>query len=607
MPLVRECWGQLADGERHIYFPLFESTVVEGIIKKVVANVLQIRTGSPQQGNGASLLVTGVRGVGKTTIMRGLSKILGELEDKIVCHYHDYEGTKVPLVDLLRPYLKRKLKLNDDGATSFRDMLAEFTGRRYGVVMFLDEIHRLYVEQTHPDYRQYVETIQGIYALGKTGPFSFGVVSGSSSNTRDLAYAKDDVAIKGSYPDLNNGVYREHVLRPLRSKSDFQAAVRLIGRPRLSAAAPINEENDRQVGAAEEGEEEENDSLERHFWSTGGVGRFMRGEVTGPSGIRTEKFGQELVSNVAFLALVAKLASVPPTGTAGDFPVQSLLHPDVVDIVEPRLAPGTTLAKTLNDWVDKGLLYRTEDGRYQLLVPDDNDNVFRRLYPNPTPESAGEHFVQAAILGTLLRWGGFPSAGHLIESYLRERLYDQFDRWEAVGEREPADGSPKRLDTTQLRTITREKLENLFFYEAADHGLDGVFICVDQDDAEGSQLELHALQIKSGDICRGRITPGGPGSVKDDSTVVGILAKAKNGIRRLTKTLREGMLGEDWAPSKVTFTLFTTKKLSEKALALLGQGFSVDDSGLQVECFLSTQEATLALFKDHHRRLAGHH
>jgi hypothetical protein len=76
-------------------------------------------------------------------------------------------------------------------------------------------------------------------------------------------------------------------------------------------------------------------------------------------------------------------------------------------------------------------------------VPDDSNNVFRRLYLNPTPESAGEHFVQAAILGTLLHWGGFPSTRHVIKSYLCERLYDQFDHWEAVREHELANGSLK--------------------------------------------------------------------------------------------------------------------------------------------------------------------
>ena len=84
---------------------------------------------------------------------------------------------------------------------------------------------------------------------------------------------------------------------------------------------------------------------------------FMCGNVTGPSGIQTKKFSKEQVSNVAFLALVTKLTSIPLTGTTGDFPIQSLLHPDVMDIIKPRLAPGTMLAKMLNDWVDKGLLY----------------------------------------------------------------------------------------------------------------------------------------------------------------------------------------------------------------------------------------------------------
>ena len=104
--------------------------------------------------------------------------------------------------------------------------------------------------------------------------------------------------------------------------------------------------------------------------------------------------------------------------------------------------------------------------------------------------------MQAAILGMLLHWGGFPSAGHVIKSYLHEHLCNQFNYWEAVGECELAKESPKQLNTTQLCTIMCEKLENLFFYEVADHGLDGIFICMDQDDVEGSQLKLHALQIK---------------------------------------------------------------------------------------------------------------
>lgn len=101
-PVIRQCWADLVKAEPGNYFSLFDSMVVDGIINRVLANAIEIRTGRKRQGNGASLLITGVRGVGKTTIMRGLCSILQELEPKLVCVYHNYELEKRSLVDLLR-------------------------------------------------------------------------------------------------------------------------------------------------------------------------------------------------------------------------------------------------------------------------------------------------------------------------------------------------------------------------------------------------------------------------------------------------------------------------------------------------------------------------
>jgi hypothetical protein len=49
-----------------------------------------------------------------------------------------------------------------------------------------------------------------------------------------------------------------------------------------------------------------------YFYRTGGVGRFVRAKVTEDFGDRSNSFPAELLYNVAFLALVAKLSSSTP-------------------------------------------------------------------------------------------------------------------------------------------------------------------------------------------------------------------------------------------------------------------------------------------------------
>ena len=75
------CWADLIATEPGGgYFPLFNSAIVAATIGGVVPNNLEIRTGKKRQGNGASLLITGV---GKTTFMKGLCRILRELKPKV--------------------------------------------------------------------------------------------------------------------------------------------------------------------------------------------------------------------------------------------------------------------------------------------------------------------------------------------------------------------------------------------------------------------------------------------------------------------------------------------------------------------------------------------
>ena len=109
---------------------------------------------------------------------------------------------------------------------------------------------------------------------------------------------------------------------------------------------------------------------------------------------------------------------------------------------------------------------------------------------------------------------------------------------------------------------------------------------------------------------QGKITEGGMADEANerDHTVVGIIAKAKRAIRQLVDTLRDGQLGDSWVPSKVTFTLFTTKTVRDAARTRLLKGFKVDCGGrrpIHVEGHLSSKEETIALFEPEHRLLVG--
>jgi signal recognition particle GTPase len=67
-------------------------STIDTIIQRATSNVIDFCSARPMSGNGSNMLLTGVRGIGKTTLMKGLCWILGKLQGaKLICVYHDYE------------------------------------------------------------------------------------------------------------------------------------------------------------------------------------------------------------------------------------------------------------------------------------------------------------------------------------------------------------------------------------------------------------------------------------------------------------------------------------------------------------------------------------
>jgi hypothetical protein len=181
-----------------------------------------------------------------------------------------------------------------------------------------------------------------------------------------------------------------------------------------------------------------------------------------------------------------------------------------------------------------GFLYKTDSAHYQLLVPA-NINVYWK-HANPNRDSG--LFLNAALLGTLLGWGGHSSAGHVIKDYICQRLLedDQFNNWEAISECKECPKQDEYLTNNMLAGIEPTKLTNRFFHQTKDCSLNGVFVGVDPNN--DNQVHLHVLQIKSGGSRRR--SPSGPqaSEKKNNKMILRIITKAQLGFERLFETLQ---------------------------------------------------------------------
>ena len=415
MELVKKVWDDLAAVDSS-FFSLFKSTVVESIIRRVTCNTIDYRSRLSTPGNGANLLITGVHGVGKTTLMRGLWSVLSSLQgEKLIAVYHDYE-TIFELFEMMRRQLPEMVWRTDD----FKALLQKLWQAGFRVAMFLDEIQTLFVPRDHGDFQTYLGIAKDILVLGKSEYDCFGVLSGSTSNVRDLAYHKDPIAQAGSYPNLNNNVYCEYHLSPIRDREELRS----IMPPGTS---------DEQVDAC--------------FRATGGVGRSLKRYISDPASyaVADQDFQEELSRSEAFFTLVAKMANRDSKDDGSEDDVWNLgtfEYNEVKEIVHPRLENPGDFNRVLLKWLDSGFFYKTPDNAYQVLVPSRLAS-FASYLSRSSDATSASGALKSAVLGTISRigWDGEGSAGHLIERYLCKRLCetdDAFEFWDLVSEEPPS-------------------------------------------------------------------------------------------------------------------------------------------------------------------------
>jgi hypothetical protein len=172
-----------------------------------------------QIGNGLNRLLTGVRGVGKSTLMKFLFLcVCHVLRDFATALYLDFER------DCVLPTKKIEGMCHPTKNTVDADELARSLFRRKcPLVFFGDEIQSLYSPSPHQDDFGLI-AVRELYAFGKNG-CCFSMLSGSSATTAALAFkeleriGKDSLAYH-RYPNLNSTVYRDYRLYPLRTREE---------------------------------------------------------------------------------------------------------------------------------------------------------------------------------------------------------------------------------------------------------------------------------------------------------------------------------------------------------------------------------------------------
>ena len=192
---------------------LYSSEIINNIGKEVIGAWIELEIyfenkleGMPPGSSGNKIMLTGTKGVGKTTLMKGLLAIIKKNCRHVIPIYNSFEECGC----LLTPSSFLDPELRSITTASYFDWVKKY---KRGLMFFGDDFDYLY---TLSDENREIGIwiAQELLSLGKSN-FAFCFISGSSSNFKALAHKEDpsDERHQG-FPNMNNTVYVEYELRP---------------------------------------------------------------------------------------------------------------------------------------------------------------------------------------------------------------------------------------------------------------------------------------------------------------------------------------------------------------------------------------------------------
>jgi hypothetical protein len=512
------------------------------------------------KGSTGSTFLQGMRGIGKTTLLRGCHLAIASMRrPDLVSIYLDYEQLSashdVPLAPLsiLRITIEERLPEKANEIADVWNMrlttteLLEQLYRKLGVVsvVFADEIHEVYRKDGAFSFDESKLTVKELLAVGKS-LFSIGVVSTSRSSASALVFQQfDDDAPNelsmyfpaSAYPCLNSTVYCERDLMPCRHPAEFAAVLKLCG---VSADPQIV------------------------FFNTGGVGRAIDAYPRESHSHAFKKFVAAFMEDSNLNRVVSEILA--PLVTSG-----LQFSPRLgFDYLTFRVADLGCSAHKVARWVDAGFLLQTSGLLLELTYP-----VFWQKLILELERSDPIYWkFKLALVAVMTKWDPEDSPGRFAERYVRALLAkrNRFGLRCADHELSFASENVAFCSQSDLVHNPRSSIDRLIeevLSLSKDSGLDKFCIRHAHDDDMGQRVSneflVDLLQVKLGNS---KITLGSAARKTTNNsnlpdTAHGILQKAENGWKELHKRLTAMWPEHTFKPG--TFILATTRSLSDDA------------------------------------------
>lgn len=511
---------------------LMTSTQLSQVLETLFSWCFLLETSPNSVQSGNNILLTGVRGIGKTTIMQGLCSCICVLSKTIVAIYHDYEkiGNHVHIYDLINSWWK-VFSPNDHIQIDPHDCLQSTFEKDKSVVVCADEFQGLYERQSNEQIEKAKQILHDLYLVGK----SYGavaIISGSSSNVRDLAFQRNGLG-KG-YQNFNHTVFQERRLEPLRTQQDFKDFL-------LRLPSPLCNYDPEEV-----------------FSATGGIGLVGRMIMSFTSGFKNRNrfgntFNLDPILEVAMRELVTLNTHDDSTSQFDMWNMIGINHTDLAKIA--NISAQDPHSKIL-EWVDKGFLFETPDPVYYTFLCPSDYHFLRNLFSSCS---------MSLHIATLSVFIGFPdngSAGTILQKHILSKINTCFFRpvstqsiYYYYYHAEPISFSQKELKQT---TFVFEKWRSQTPYNVicdlkVDNGLDGVLF----EFKEHKICNVHMYQMKFGKL--GKELKLGTNNASADPSMyyTAILKNMRNGYDKLLPNLH--LILSDYKFVPKTFTLITNK------------------------------------------------
>ena len=584
--VLRQAWRLLSSSGSDVQ-PLFESAKTVGpLFQHLASAVFELERwallGNGGLTSGGNVILHGVKGVGKTRLMRGFSHVLEKLSTSLVLVFVDYQMSvfERPL-ELLRKAATAEGIPGAADATSMQGLLQLVTGTRKAVVFFADEVQQLYDEGADRD-AQTCLAVADLLAVGKTAN-CLGILAGSTSQLRGLVFRRHTERAGDPYryyPDLNSTVYSTYTVAPLRTPEEVEGVLRQLAQRGAMDDTKINSVLSEKY-------------INEVFSATGGVGRLLPLRVgDAPTKHNVEEFLRCFAGQLAFQKVMSRLFCNNGGLEQSDYPQWGPKGMTRMDVETELGVDHTTVLKLVHAWTDDALAFF--DGSSIQFFSACHFKALREFLFQP---GRPERLLRLSLQGTLGGWGeGVGSPGERFEQYLQERYAHSrnvrherrkltFTGEKKEGEHmfwlrvpgvaaEGGDGAGGGAAAANCRAddsdmLSFDELRDVLFDVTVDRGLDGFIVTRVDEDAH--TIHLQVLQIKTGRKGK-QITLGGPANQwnPDDTTMRGILVKAARGAQAFRDSVNKVYKSARKTAPTLKFELFTcitNKTLNAEATA----------------------------------------